>query len=766
VDILAGVRVIDFSTGIAGPYATKLVSDAGAEVVRVEPESGDPLRRRFPGRAVAPGGDSALFRFLTAGKPAGSIDDELLADADAVVLGDPVTASRVAELRQQHPRLVVVTVTSWGLRGPWVGRPATEFTVQAESGVIANHGRPEEVPYQTGGRLIEWCTGVTAAVGLLGALVGQRGVGRHVDVSMQAVAAHTGIAFVDVRDRVEGSSVGKRPPRIIDAPSIEPTADGFVGFAAHSPAQIRAFLKLVEREDLLGSDWERLDYRLAHLDVWNEMVREWTRTQQSAAVVAAAARLRIPVAPVVGPEGLFAHPQVVGRGLIDAAPDGGLRQPVGPYLIDGVRPTPRKSPTGAVRRPPPCPAAADRAQRPLAGIRVLDCTSVFAGPSAAQVLCYLGAEVIHLESGERIDSGRAIVGPLLGAEAWWEQAGMFLSNNRDKLSLAVSLGSDQGRQVISRLIERCDVVLENFSPRVFERFGFDHDAVRAINPRAVFARMPAFGLSGPWRDHLGFAQTMEQVTGMAWRTGCPDQPPRVPRGPCDPLAGYHAAFAVLLGLIRREVTGLGAAVEVPMLDVALNAAAELIVEFSDSAVVLNREGNRTWDAAPQGVYPCRGEERWLALSIVDDEQWAALRAITGWPDDDELRTPAGRRACHDELDKRLEEWSRGEDLDAAVSELVAVGIPAGAVQDPRLLSFHPQLRGFGYYEESDHPIVGRQQIPALPFRYDDVDRWSTGRAPLFGEHNTQILGGLLRLSEDQLDELERTAVTATRPAVT
>jgi crotonobetainyl-CoA:carnitine CoA-transferase CaiB-like acyl-CoA transferase len=764
VDILAGIRIIDFSTGIAGPYATKLVADAGAEVVRVESASGDPLRRRFPGRAAASGGDSALFRFLTAGKSVGSVDDDSLADADAVVLGDPVTASSVVELRRRHPRLVVVTVTSWGLRGPWVGRPATEFTVQAESGVIANHGRHDEVPYQTGGRLIEWCAGVTAAVGLVGALVGQRRVGRHVDVSVQAVAAHTGITFVDVRDRVEGSSVAQRPPRIIDAPSIEPTADGFVGFAAHSPVQVRAFLTLLEREDLLGSDWERLDYRLAHLDAWNEIVREWTRTQPSGSVVAAAARLRIPVAPVLGPEGFFTHPQIAARGLIAAGPDGRFRQPVGPYLIDGVRPAPRRSPAGVVNRPP-SPAAAGQAHRPLSGIRVLDCTSVFAGPSAAQVLCYLGAEVIHLESGDRIDSARAIVGPLMGADAWWEQAGMFLSNNRDKLSLAVSLGTEQGRQVVSRLIERCDVVLENFAPRVFERFGLDHDAVREINPRAVFARMPAFGLSGPWRDHLGFAQTMEQVTGMAWRTGCPDKPPRVPRGPCDPLAGYHAAFAVLLGLIRREANGVGAAVEVPMLDVALNAAAELIVEFSDSGVVLNREGNRCWDAAPQGVYPCRGEERWLALSVVDDEQWAALRAITGWRDDEALRTVAGRRACHDELDERLEVWSRRQDLDTAVAELVAAGIPAGAVRDPRLLSDHPQLRGFGYYEESDHPIVGCQQIPALPFRYDDVDRWSTGRAPLLGEHNHQILRGLLGLTQAEYDQLERTAVISTRPAV-
>jgi crotonobetainyl-CoA:carnitine CoA-transferase CaiB-like acyl-CoA transferase len=761
VDILAGVRIVDLSTGIAGPYATKLLVDAGAEVVQVEPAGGDPLRRRFPGRDQPPPGDSALFRFLAEGKSTAAQADVLLPGADAVVLPETVTELEVRDLRLEYPHLVVVTVTPWGLRGPWVGRPATEFTVQAEAGVIANHGRLDEVPYQSGGRLPEWCAGVTAALGMLGALSTQRGTGRHVDVSLHAVATHTGIAFVDVRDRVEGSSVGARPPRIIDAPSIEPTLDGFVGFAAHSSPQIKAFLTLIERGDLLGSDWENLAYRLGHLDEWNEIVRAWTSAQPTAAVVEAASRLRIPVSPVVGPEAVVGHEHVLDRGLIVDAADGSFRQPAGPYLIDGMRPEARDREVDAAGWSRRSPAGTSR--RPLSGIRVLDCTSVFAGPSAAQVLCYLGAEVIHVESCERVDAGRAIVGSLMGADTWWERAGMFLSNNRDKLGISVSLGSAEGRDILRRLIETSDVVLENFAPRVFERFGFGHGDVRAINPRAVYARMPAFGLDGPWRDHLGFAQTMEQVTGMAWRTGHPESPPRVPRGPCDPLAGYHVAFAILLGLIRRSETDEGASVEVPMIDTALNAAAELIVEYTSSGTVLMREGNRCWDAAPQGIYGCRGHERWLALSVATDEHWAALRETLGWPDDEVLRTIEGRRAAHDEIDARLGAWAADQDLDDAVRSLVEAGVPAAVVRDPRLLSEHPQLRGFGYYEQSDHPVVGPQQIPALPFRYDDIARWSRGRAPLLGEHNDEVLRGLLGLSAAEYHKLEETAVIGTRP---
>ncbi|HTK64620.1 MAG TPA: CoA transferase [Pseudonocardia sp.] len=745
------MRVVDLSVGIAGPYATKLLADAGADVVRAVP---------------AAEADSALSRFLAAGKASGDLTGDLLAGADAVVLPETATAAEVVDLRGRHQHLVVATITPWGLRGPWSGRPATEFTVQAEAGVIANHGRQDEVPYQSGGRLPEWCAGVVAAVGLLGSLAGQRGVGRHVDVSLQAVAAHTGIAFVDVRDPIEGCSVGRRTPRVIDTPCIEPTLDGFVGFAVHTPAQIRAFLTLIDREDLLGSDWERLPHRLGHLDQWNDIVRAWTSARRAADVVAAAAKLRIPAAPVVGPEAVLTHEQVVDRGLIVDSPDGGFRQPVGPYLIDGVRPSPR--PGAAFTGWEPREGATVPDGRPLAGIRVLDCTSVFAGPSAAQVLCYLGAEVIHVESGERIDAGRAIVGPLTGAESWWECAGMFLSNNRDKLGVAVSLGAEEGREVVRRLIASCDVVLENFSPRVFERFDLDHNAVRELNPRAVYARMPAFGLTGPWRDHLGYAQTMEQVTGMAWRTGRPDSPPRVPRGPCDPLTGYHAAFALLLGLLRRDRTGRGAAIEVPMIDAALNAAAELIVEYTATGTVLEREGNRCRDAAPQGIYPCRGhspgDEQWLAVSIPDDDRWAALRGVLGWVDEEGLSTHEGRRAAHDDLDRRLASWAAGRDLADAVDALVAAGVPAGAVRDPRLLADHPQLLGFGYYERSDHPVVGPRWIPALPFRYDDVERWSRGRAPLLGEHNSLVLREHLGLTDAEYEKLEETGVIATRPA--
>src|SRR6185436_14671138 len=196
----------------------------------------------------------------------------------------------------------------------------------------------------------------------------------------------------------------------------------------------------------------------------------------------------------------------------------------------------------------------------------------------------------------------------------WEWSAAYLGANTNKRNLTLDLAQPEGQRVMRELIRTADVVVENFSPRVFERFGLAGDDFRKINPRAVLVRMPAFGLDGPWRDNVGFAQTMEQITGLAWLTGHPWDQPRIQQGPCDPLAGMHAAFALHVGLAERDATGEGCLLEVTMVEGALNAAAEQIVEWSAHRYEMQREGNRTPYAAPQGLYPCTGWENWLSLS--------------------------------------------------------------------------------------------------------------------------------------------------------
>jgi crotonobetainyl-CoA:carnitine CoA-transferase CaiB-like acyl-CoA transferase len=278
--------------------------------------------------------------------------------------------------------------------------------------------------------------------------------------------------------------------------------------------------------------------------------------------------------------------------------------------------------------------------------------------------------------------------------------------------------------------------------------------------------MPAFGLTGPWRDRVGFAQTMEQITGMAWITGHPNDQPRVQQGPSDPNAGMHAAFALLVALAEREQSGEGCEVEVSMVEGALNAAAEVVLEWSAYGERLQRNGNRSPNVAPQGLYRCLGDDEWLAISVDTDERWQALARVLerpAWADDPNLATVSGRLRRYEELDAAISMWACCRDVDAAADALVAAGVPAGRARDPRLLLDHPQLQWRGFHESLARREVGTLQTPSLPFRSANTQRWLRNPAPTLGEHNHDILVGDLGLSEDDYETLIDERVIGQRP---
>lgn len=723
---LAGRRVLDLTTGIAGAYATKLLADAGAEVTLVEPADGHPLRRWSA--SGSPGGP--LFQFLSAGKQ--SVHE---AEPTDLVFADEVIDAGDATL---------VTISPYGTTGPWAGRPATDFTIQAESGSIAFRGRRDQPPVAAGGRLGEWVTGAYAAVAALAAAPGER-----VDVSELETMTLAGSLFLDLMCSLIGF-VPDGPARTLEVPSIEPTADGWVGFNTNTRQQFDDFLVLIERPDLLGDEqWVSVQARAARMAEWNAIVHPWTTQHPTAEIVARAAALRIPVAPVCSGAGVVEIDHFAERGVFVADATGTFRAPRSPYALDGVRAdTTRPAPElgeGAV-------TAGERPnRRPLDGLRVIDATAWWAGPEAGRLLALLGADVLHLEATRAPDGMRMAGGLFVGQERWWERSAIALSANTGKRGITLDLTQDDGRHLLDRLLADADVLLENFSPRVAERFELTPERLHGLNPGLVVVRMPAFGLDGPWRDRVGFAQTMEQVTGMAWITGHVDDQPRIPRGPCDPLAGAHAAFAVLVALAERERTGKGPFVESTMVEAALNVAAEQVIEWTANGVELQRQGNRAPGFVPQGLYACAGEEQWLAVSVATDEQWAALVDLAG--------LTADRRAADDELAA----WAAAQELDDAVEALVAAGIPAGAARDPRSIATHPQLQARGFFERLDHPVIGEHAFAGLPFRYASVDRWLTRPAPTMGQHDAEVLGGELGLTDDELAALAEAGVIGDRP---
>ena len=799
---LAGIRVLDFSTQIAGPYCSKLFVDGGAEVIKVEAAAGDPMRR-WSATGADPGErDSALFSYLNAGKQSlvGSPSDPqvraLLAEADLVIEAHGLESDAgarldVAGLRRSHPSLVVLSITPYGLSGPWADRRATEFTLQAESGSLGIRGVMGQEPFQAGGRIGEWAAGSYGAVAALPAVWRARatGQGDHIDLSVLETANMVFSNFSETMNRLMNGGPGDPQHAFlaptVETPSIEPSADGYVGFCTNSRQQFADFLLMIERPDLREDEQlAQFAGRLARFEEWNAIVRAWLSKKTTAEVIELASLLRIPVAPVCNGRTVTAHEQLVARGVFGSDARGRFLQPRRPYRIDdadpeGPRPAPRLGehthaaafsgrggPAGPVRAAPGAGAL------PLAGLRILDLTAWWAGPAASHLLATLGAEVIHVESAGRPD-GLRMIGGMMAAHfpRWWEASPHFLHTNSNKLAITLDLGTPRGLALLERLIAQCDAIVENFTPRVLDNFGLGWERVRALNPGAILMRMPAFGLSGPWRDHTGFAQTMEQLSGLAWTTGHPADQPRIPRGPCDPVAGMHASFALLVALGRRSASGRGHHVESTMVESALNIAAEQVVEWSAYGNLMQREGNRSPLAAPQGLYPCAGDEtacgRWLALSIASDAQWRALRSALGdpeWARDPALDTLAGRRAGHDAIDAQLRQWTAGRERGELVSALRALGIPASEVADPcRLLETNPQLRARGYFEAPEHPVVGAMPLPSLPFRWTSVDRWLRTPAPTLGQHNQAILGGLLGLSAHELGDLEAQGVIGTRP---
>lgn len=782
---LRDVRVIDFSTWIAGPYATKLFADAGADVIKVETPAGDPLRK-WSSSGGKFDGDSPFFQFLNGskrsviGEPSDGAVHDLIAGADLIVEDLPANALDVPGLRRRFPGLVVLSISPYGRMGPYAARPATEFTIQAESGSIASRGLPSGQPFTAAGRITDWIGGTYAAVAALAAVqrAGRTGDGEFVDFSLLEVMNLASTLFFDLMSSLMGRPELRAPGRTVEIPSIEPTRDGWVGFNTNSRQQYRDFLVLIERTDLLeDKDLAMVHRRQARMDEWNAAVRAWTRAHTTAEIVERASQLRIPVAPVNDGRSVLLHEQFKVREVFEENPRGGFLQPRPPYRINGDRvrelgPAPSLGQhNGAIepRSPRPSRAAVSPSAAgglPLVGIRVLDATAWWAGPSATQMLATLGADVIHLESIQRPDGGRLAVGAIAKRGSWWEWSGLFIGTNSNKRSLTLDLGNPKGLELCKRLICQCDVVVENFSPRVFEGFGLDWQAIHALNPRSLFVRMPAFGLDGPWRDNVGFAQTMEQISGLAWLTGHADDQPRIQRGPCDPLAGMHAAFAILVGLAEREATGLGQFIECTMVEGALNAAAEQVIEYTAFGNVLTREGNRCASAAPQGLYACRGSENWLALSIETEAQWKALVETLdrpAWAMEPELQTLGGRRAAHDTIDAELLRWAAERDLQITVDELIARGVPAATLCDGRLGSLHPQMKARRFFEEVEHPVVGRHPIPTQPFRYARQEPWIRTPAPTLGQHNHEILSALLGLTDSEIAELETLEIIGTRP---
>lgn len=748
--LLTGLTVCDVSDNLAGAYAARLLGELGATVRRPR---GAPVRFSDAGTGGVPEARRALAGYLTAKSlpvPRDGIAGAV-ANADLVLdsgrLGE--FGLSPAGLRARHSKLVIVSITDHGLTGPWADRPATSAVLQAAAGSTAWRGEPSAPPVQAGGEIEQYLAGAYAAAGGLACVRGaaRHGIGDHLDLSVLE-ATNLGLTTFGTTHASLWGRLGEDfPGRSVQIPAIERTADGWVGLCTISARQRQDLMVLIGRPDL--ADDESLAYGTALEQRPAELkaaIAEWTARHTTAEIVELASTFRIPVAPIGAGDTLLDNEQLRDRDFFARGEDGTLEPgpplryyPAAPPAADGPR---REDPAGT--------------DLPLAGLRVVDLTAWWAGPSSTHVLAALGADVVKVESGRRPDGMRLSFVADPSAPQWWERGPVYFALNTNKRGIALDLSTPDGAAVLGRLIREADVLIENFTPRVLHSFPLDWSAVRRDNPGLVTVRMPAFGLTGSWRDRTGFAQTIEQASGLAWTTGFPDRPPLSPRGVCDPLAGVHAAFACLAALRHRDGTGYGGTVEVPMLELAVRASYGQLLAWQTAGVVPQRRGNRDPVHAPQGVYPTAEPDRWIALTVRDDRDWAALTGCLG----EELPGRLPRHAVderhrrHDEIDEVLRRWSGKREADELVARLRAAGVPAAVVSAPGRLTGNPQLRHRRFFEPVEHPIAGTHVVPGLPFRSaQHAVRWNRTAAPTLGQHTAEVLAEWLGMSAEEIRQL-------------
>jgi crotonobetainyl-CoA:carnitine CoA-transferase CaiB-like acyl-CoA transferase len=803
--LLSGIRVVELSDEPAGAYCGKVLADLGAEVEKVEPPAGGELRSR-----------AGAWLHLNTNKhsvviePGGAGRAEvsgLLAGADLVVespgRGDlDGFGLRRDQVRRDHPALVIASVSGFGVEGPYAGYRWSDLVAQTSAWLTLPQVSSPQVPLKLPATVAMCLLGHTMA---LGALAGVRrarmtGVGAHVDC-----AASEALASGPFRiGRFLGWEYRGRRPEV-ERPAttdtliplgIFPCADGYVSLMS-TPQQLAEMLVVLDDEALteafrLPDAYVRPETK----EILDAALYPWLFSHRRVELTAAAQAAGWPFAHVNSLAEVLEVDHLHQRGFWVEA-DG----PSGPLLLAGPPyrhaeggwrahwPGPRpggpdrpREPRAARRPATHEPAVGDRpaSTPPLAGIRVIDLTTVWSGPYLTLLLADLGAEVIRIENPSvfppttkgyepRPDPTRMQLGSLLSMYAPpapgrpdrpYNRHAMNNSLARNKLSCTLDPRRPEARELLMRLVEKSDVFVENLKPATLHRLGIHESELLDRNPRLIVLRAPPAGLTGDWASYTGFGAQFDGLSGLISLCGHHDK--ELVETPSttymDLATGPAGAFAVLAALHYREATGRGQVIELAQLENIVAQLGDVLVE-TQLGEEPQRLGNRDPRQAPQGVYRCRGEERWLALTVTDDRAWRGLTAVLERPDlaaDPRLAATDGRYEHHGELDDAIGRWAADQDVMVAFHALQRAGVAAAPLYDEELLCADPNVAARGWVRPLTTTDVGTHlhlghAVRGLP------QRWDRG-SPSLGEDNEYVYRTIIGVDEEEYRRLQERKV--------
>jgi benzylsuccinate CoA-transferase BbsF subunit len=412
----------------------------------------------------------------------------------------------------------------------------------------------------------------------------------------------------------------------------------------------------------------------------------------------------------------------------------------------------------------------------LAGLRILDLTQVAVGPYATLLLGFMGAEVIKVESCARMDISRGAARPAAGeglypggdpGERPWNRTGHYIHRNGNKRSLTLDLTAARGKELFLQLVAMSDVLIENYRATVMDRLGLGYAVLSQTNARLIYVKISSQGATGPEKDYASLGSTLEQTAGLASITGYTDGNPLLTNETYpDPVVGILAVGALMAALRRRRRSGQGTLIDLSQREVTTTLLGETLVDYSLTGRVAQPLGNRHPLRVPQGVYPCQGQDMWLAIAVGSDAEWHGLCQAIGQPAlarDARFATFVARRAHQEELDALLTAWTQTREHYHAMHLLQAHGVPAGAVLTGAETLQDAHLEARGFWDVVQHPEVGAYRQVTTPWHLTKNPRQTTQPAPALGEHNHEILSGLLHLSAQEIATLEAQGIIGTRP---
>jgi benzylsuccinate CoA-transferase BbsF subunit len=390
------------------------------------------------------------------------------------------------------------------------------------------------------------------------------------------------------------------------------------------------------------------------------------------------------------------------------------------------------------------------------GVNLLELGAGAAGPVATRYFADHGATVVRVESAKRPDFLR-LLHYKKGDPHGLDGAPMFVLMNPNKRSVSINLSKEEGVEVVRRLVDWADVVSENFSPRAMKKWGLDYESLRGRKPDLIMVSSCLFGQTGPQRMYPGFGGQGSAIAGFNQLAGWPDREAVGPYGTItDSLSLLYVALLIVGALLHRRRTGEGQYIDVSQIETGVYSLSEMMVRYAARGEVMERRGNRDERAAPHGIYPCRGEERWIAIAIHSDADWRTLRREMGEPDfagDPRFDTVEGRLAGQEELDTHLEAWTRGFDAEELMRRLQEAGLEAGVVQGFDDLLRDPQLAHRGHFRTVSHRYLGELRLENYGIRLSgDAPRLATP-GPNLGEHNHEILCGVLGYDPEQIERM-------------